>query len=58
MSRKGNQEKFESFKAEVLKWRNEHLQECKMFEKRMYDNEAECLLAIHKDVCMLIPKMI
>lgn len=40
MSKKENQEKFESFKAEVLKWRNEHLLECKMFEKRMYENDV------------------
>ena len=58
MSKKENQEKFESFKAEVLKWRNEHLLECKMFEKRMYENDGAPLLDIYKDVMMLLPSMV
>lgn len=58
MSKKENQEKFESFKAEVLKWRNEHLLECKMFEKRMYENEGAPLLDVYKDVMMLLPSMV
>ena len=58
MSKKENQEKFESFKAEVLKWRNEHLLECKMFEKRMYENDGAPLLDVYKDVMMLLPSMV
>ena len=58
MSKKENQEKFESFKAEVLKWRNEHLLECKMFEKRMYENDGVPLLDVYKDVMMLLPSMV
>ena len=58
MSKKENQEKFESFKAEVLKWRNEHLLECKMFEKRMYENNGAPLLDVYKDVMMLLPSMV
>lgn len=58
MSKKENQEKFESFKAEVLKWRNEHLLECKMFEKRMYENDGAPLLDVYKDVMMLLPSIV
>ena len=58
MRKKENQEKFESFKAEVLKWRNEHLLECKMFEKRMYENDGAPLLDVYKDVMMLLPSMV
>ncbi len=58
MGKKENQEKFEAFKAEVLKWRNEHLLECKMFEKRMYENDGAPLLDVYKDVMMLLPSMV
>lgn len=58
MSRKENQEKFEAFKAEVLKWRNEHLLECKMFEKSMYEDDGAPLVNVYKDVLMLLPSMV
>ena len=50
MGKKENQEKFEAFKAEVLKWRNEHLLECKMFEKSMYEDDGAPLVDVYKDV--------
>ena len=58
MSKKENQEKFEAFKAEVLKWRNEHLLECKMFEKSMYEDDGAPLVNVYKDVLMLLPSMV
>ena len=58
MGKKENQEKFEAFKAEVLKWRNEHLVECKMFEKSMYEDDGAPLVNVYQDVLMLLPSMV
>ena len=58
MGMKENQEKFEAFKAEVLKWRNEHLLECKMFEKSMYEDDGAPLVNVYQDVLLLLPSMV
>lgn len=52
-----NSEAFEQFRNEILQWRIEHLLECKMFERSMYEDDGKGLLAVYKHVAMLLPSL-